>query len=221
MTTLQALGFTIQFLQATGNLNGCHTFVGIALRSALRMGLHRHLPHTSLTPIEDETRRRLFHTIRSMDIYLSTTLGLPLLLQDKDIDQRWPTEVDDEHITAGGIRLLLPGTPSYLEAFNAHARLMQILAKVVEYVYPPTGTDKGPRDVMYLISVAKIKEIEQELHDWQGQLSPTWRAGPQEVLQITRYVTPTPLFLMRSPEPAVFAVPLNATVLQARSTLVV
>ncbi|KAK8096185.1 hypothetical protein PG999_014207 [Apiospora kogelbergensis] len=186
MTTLQALGFTIQFLQATGNLNGCHTFVGIALRSALRMGLHRHLPHTSLTPIEDETRRRLFHTIRSMDIYLSTTLGLPLLLQDKDIDQRWPTEVDDEHITAGGIRLLLPGTPSYLEAFNAHARLMQILAKVVEYVYPPTGTDKGPRDVMYLISVAKIKEIEQELHDWQGQLSPTWRAGPQEVLQITR-----------------------------------
>ncbi|KAK8875262.1 fungal specific transcription factor [Apiospora arundinis] len=187
MTTLQALVFTIQFLQATGNLNGCHTFVGIALRSALRMGLHRYLPHTSLPPIEDETRRRLFHTIRSMDIYLSTTLGLPLLLQDKDIDQRWPTEVDDEHVTADGIQQPPPGTPaSFLEAFNAHARLMQILAKVVEYVYPPTGTDKGPRDVMYMISVAKIKEIEQELHDWQGDLSPTWRAGPQEVLQITR-----------------------------------
>ncbi|KAK8084108.1 fungal-specific transcription factor domain-containing protein [Apiospora saccharicola] len=186
MTTLQALVFTIQFLQATGNLNGCHTFVGIALRSALRMGLHRHLPHTALPPIEDETRRRLFHTIRSMDIYLSTTLGLPLLLSDKDTDQRWPTEVDDEHITADGIRRPPPGTPSILEAFNAHARLMQILAKVVEYVYPPTGTDKGPQDVTYMISVAKIKEIEQELHDWQGRLSPTWRAGPQEHLDITR-----------------------------------
>ncbi|KAK8054842.1 hypothetical protein PG993_000069 [Apiospora rasikravindrae] len=186
MTTLQALVFTIQFLQATGNLNGGHTFVGIALRSALRMGLHRHLPHASLPPVEDETRRRLFHTIRSMDIYLSTTLGLPLLLQDKDTDQRWPTEVDDEHITADGIRVPPPGTPSFLEAFNAHARLMRILAKVVEYVYPPTGTEKGPRDVTYMISVAKIKEIEQELHDWQGRLSSTWRPGPQEDLQITR-----------------------------------
>ncbi|KAK8043887.1 fungal-specific transcription factor domain-containing protein [Apiospora phragmitis] len=188
MTTLQALVFTIQFLQATGNLNGCHTFVGIALRAALRMGLHRHLPHTALPPIEDETRRRLFHTIRSMDIYLSATLGLPLLLKDKDVDQRWPTEVvDDEDITAEGVvRVPPPGMPSFLEAFNAHARLMQILAKVVEYIYPPTGTDKGPRDVTYMISVARIKEIEQELHDWQGRLSPTWRAGPQEVLQITR-----------------------------------
>lgn len=193
MTTLQALVFTIQFLQATGNLNGCHTFVGIALRSALRMGLHRYLPHTALPPIEDETRRRLFHTIRSMDIYLSTTLGLPLLLQDKDTDQRWPTEVDDEHITAEGIHRPPPGTPSFLEAFNAYARLMQILAKVVEYVYPPTGTDKGPQDVTYMISVAKIKEIEQELHDWQGRLSHTWRAGPQEVLQITRYVNQSPI----------------------------
>ncbi|KAK8087602.1 transcriptional activator Mut3p [Apiospora hydei] len=186
MTTLQALVFTIQFLQATGNLNGGHTFVGIALRAALRMGLHRHLPHASLPAVEDETRRRLFHTIRAMDIYLSTTLGLPLLLQDRDTDQRWPTEVDDEHITADGVRAPPPGTPSFIEAFNAHARLMQILAKVVEYVYPPTGTDKGPRDVTYMISVAKIKEIEQELHDWQGRLSPTWRAGPQEVPQITR-----------------------------------
>ena len=201
VTTLQALVFAIQFLQATGNLHGGHSFVGIALRSALRMGLHRHLPHAALPPVEDETRRRLFHTIRSMDIYLSTTLGLPLLLQDKDVDQRWPTEVDDDDDGGGGdgdddgahgdkdAPLPPSRTPSFLEAFNAHARLMHILARVVEYVYPPTGTDKGPQDVTYLISAAKIKELEQELHDWQGRLSPTWRsAGPQEDLQITRYV---------------------------------
>ncbi|KAH8660119.1 fungal-specific transcription factor domain-containing protein [Xylariales sp. PMI_506] len=187
MTTLQALVFIIQFLQATGNLNGCHTFVGIALSSALRMGLHRHLSHTVIAPIKDETRRRVFHTIRQMDIYLSTTLGLPLLLQDKDIDQPWPSEVDDEYITEGGIQVPPPGTPSFLEAFNAHARLMRILAKVVEYLYPPTGTGRGSTDVNYMVSYARVREIEQDLHDWHEHLSPTWRpSGPEQDIEIVR-----------------------------------
>jgi hypothetical protein len=186
MTTLQALVFIIQFLQATGNMNGCHTFIGIALRSAMRMGLHRHLSHTSMSPIKDETRRRVFHTIRQMDIYLSTTLGLPILLHDRDIDQPWPTEVDDVYITENGIHKPPPGTPSFLEAFNAHMKLMRILARVVENLYPPTGAEKGPANVTYVISVSKIKEIEQDLHNWHEHLSPTWRPGPEEDTQITR-----------------------------------
>jgi hypothetical protein len=193
MTTLQALVFTIQFLQATGNLVGCHTLIGIALRSALRMGLHRHLPHTSMTPIKDETRRRVFYAIRQIDIYLCTTLGLPLLLHDKDVDQPWPTEVDDEYIAEAAILRPPPGTPSFLQAFNAHTRLMQILSKVVEHLYPPTGTENGPTDVTYMISCARIREIEQDLHSWHEQLPSTWRPGPEENTQITRYVCPVRL----------------------------
>lgn len=191
MTTLQALIFIIQFLQATGNLSGCHTLIGIALRSALRMGLHRHLPHTSMTPIKDETRRRVFYTIRQMDIYLCTTLGLPLLLQDKDIDQPLPTEVDDENITESAILRPPRGTPSFLEAFNAHNKLMRILATVVEHLYPPKGMDGGETDVTYMISGARIREIEQDLNDWHEQLPPIWRPGPEEDTQITRYVWPS------------------------------
>lgn len=186
MTTLQALVFNIQFLQATGELNSCHTFLGIALRSALRMGLHRHLPAISLGPIKDETRRRVFYTIRQMDIYLSTTLGLPLLLEEKDIDQPWPTEVDDEHITDSGIHWPLPGTPSMIEASNANLRLMHILSKVVREIYPPTGADDGPAET-YMISFSKIRELEQDLRDWQERLPPTWRPGHEEDIQVTRY----------------------------------
>ncbi|KAH8745497.1 fungal-specific transcription factor domain-containing protein [Diaporthe sp. PMI_573] len=185
MTTLQALVFNIQFLQATGELNSCHTFLGIALRSALRMGLHRHLPAISLGPIKDETRRRLFYTIRQMDIYLSTTLGLPLLLEERDIDQPWPAEVDDEYITDSGIQWPPPGTPSILEASNANLRLMHILAKVVRDIYPPTGTVEGPAET-YMISFSKIRELDQDLRDWQEQLSPMWRPGHEEDIQVTR-----------------------------------
>ncbi|KAH8846601.1 hypothetical protein MCOR02_011725 [Pyricularia oryzae] len=186
MITLQAMVFLIQFLQATGNLNGCDTLIGIALRSALRMGLHRNLPHIPMSPIKDETRRRVFYAIRQMEIYLSTTLGLPIMLQSGDIDQLWPTEVDDEYILEDGIRAPPPGTPSFLEAFNAHLKLMRILVSVVEHLYPPKETNKGPADVSYMISYARVREMEQALHDWHEELPKTWRPGSEENTEITR-----------------------------------
>ncbi|KAI4593840.1 hypothetical protein KJ359_008881 [Pestalotiopsis sp. 9143b] len=135
----------------------------------------------------DETRRRVFHTLRQMDIYLSTTLGLPLPLQDKDIDQAWPTEVDDEYITERAIHKPSHDRASFLEAFNAHARLMQILAKVVDHLYPPTMADRESTDMTYMISVAKIREMEEDLHSWHESLSSVWRPGPEEDLEIARY----------------------------------
>ncbi len=45
-----------------------------------------------------------------------------------------------------------------------------------------------PTDATYMISCARIREIEQDLHDWYEQLPPTWRPGPEEDTQITRYV---------------------------------
>lgn len=71
LTTLQALLFLILFLQATSNLSGCYSFLGIASRAALRMGLHRHLPQANFTPLEAELRKRVFYFIRQMDIYCS------------------------------------------------------------------------------------------------------------------------------------------------------
>ncbi|KAI6373027.1 hypothetical protein MCOR25_003558 [Pyricularia grisea] len=186
MITLQAMVFLIQFLQATGNLNGCDTLIGIALRSALRMGLHRNLPHIPMSPIKDETRRRVFYTIRQMEIYLSTTLGLPIMLQSGDVDQLWPTEVDDEYILEDGIRAPPPGTPSFFEAFNAHLKLMRMLARVVEHLYPPKETNKGPADVTYMISYARVREMEQALHDWHEELAETWRPGSEENTEISR-----------------------------------
>src|SRR5690242_1993442 len=80
LTSLQALLFMILYVQSTSNLSGCYAFIGIALRSALRMGLHRHLQHERISLIEQEIRRRIFYVIRQMDIYVSAMLGFPLLL---------------------------------------------------------------------------------------------------------------------------------------------
>ncbi|KAK0722851.1 fungal-specific transcription factor domain-containing protein [Lasiosphaeria miniovina] len=194
MTSLQGLVFMILFLQATSNISGCYAFLGIALRSALRMGLHRHLSHAKITPIEDETRRRVFHVVRHLDTYVSAILGFPLLLHDDDIDQPAPTEVDDEFITRTAILTPPPGTPSFFQAFNAHNKLMAILSKVVKHIYPLKGVEEcvmnGDRpNATYMISYSQIKEIERELHEWYEQLPVHWRPNPDGHIEVIRVRT--------------------------------
>ncbi|KAI0543853.1 hypothetical protein F4679DRAFT_567095 [Xylaria curta] len=192
LISLQALLFMILFLQSISNLSTCYGFVGIALRSALRMGLHRHLPHIKLDPIESETRRRVFYICRQMDTYVSALLGFPLLLNDDDIDQLLPTAVDDQFITKEGITTPPPGTPSYIEAFNAHVKLMDLLSKVVKNVYPLKKIDPKETDGdesqhgSYMVSYSRIKEMEEELQQWNEQLPFAWRPSPDGPVEVVR-----------------------------------
>lgn len=181
----------ILFLQSTSNLSGCYSFVGIALRSALRIGLHRHLQHEQINVIEQEVRKRVFYVIRQMDIYVSTLLGFPLLLNIDDIDQPFPTEVDDEFLTPTGVIQPPPGTPSFFEAFNAHSQLMEILTKITKFVYPMKGSGPGAmKDNMptstYLISYGRIKEIEADLHTWFERLPQNWRPSAEGPIEVVR-----------------------------------
>lgn len=192
LTSLQALLFMILFIQSISNLSTCYGFVGIALRSALRMGLHRHLPHVKLNPIESETRRRVFYICRQMDTYVSALLGFPLLLNDEDIDQPLPTPVDDQFITKDEILIPPPGTPSFFEAFNAHVKLMDILGKVVKHIYPLKGIEQNESESVgqpyasYMISYGKIKEMEKELQQWNEELPVAWRPDPEGPVEVVR-----------------------------------
>jgi hypothetical protein len=181
----------ILFLQSTSNLSTCYNFVGIALRSALRVGLHRNLRHEHISPIEQEVRRRVFYVIRQMDIFVSAVLGFPLLLNSEDIDQPYPTEVDDEYITKDAILQAPKGKPSFFEAFNAHTRLMETLAKVLKFVYPLKGLSdsvmKGDKPgATYMISYARIKDIELELQEWFEHLPRAWMPSNEGTVEVIR-----------------------------------
>lgn len=181
ITSLQALLFMILFLQATSNLSTCYSYIGIALRSALRMGLHRNLAKTmNFKPIERETRRRLFWIIRKMDTYVSALLGFPMLLNNEDVDQELPLEIDDECLTNEEILPMPQGKFSLYTATNAHTRLMVVLAKVVKYIYPTKGLEQsvqGSTNASYVVSHSKIREIEGDLTEWLKQLPMELRPG--------------------------------------------
>ena len=143
LTSIQAVIYMILFLQSSAKLSQCYAYVGVALRSALRMGLHR--SHRSFArefnPVEAETRKRVFWTIRKMDIYIGAMLGLPQTLSDEDIDQDLPVELDDEYITEDGLLPMPSGITPLTTAFNAHTRLVQLYTKIVRKVYPIRATD--------------------------------------------------------------------------------
>lgn len=177
LTSLQAIVFMIQFLQSSAKLSTCYAYIGVALRSALRMGLHRSF-NSSFNPIEAETRKRLFWVIRRMDTYMGAMLGLPRFLEDEDIDQDFPVEVDDEYITETQIMPMPEGSISVMSAFNAHTRIVQVLSKICRYVYPIKGTQSGGKNsVTYTVKYSKIRELEQDLAQWLDELPMALKPG--------------------------------------------
>lgn len=173
LMSIQAVMMMIIFLQSSAKLSQCYAYVGVALRSALRMGLHRNYKG-NFDPVEAETRKRVFWVVRKMDVYVGAMLGLPQTLSDDDIDQEFPTEVDDEYVTKDGILPMPEGQVSIMMAFNAHTRLVQVLSKIVRCVYPIKVQDKeiGSGDQSYSVPFSAIREIESDLEKWKSDLPP-------------------------------------------------
>ncbi|CAD6499315.1 BgTH12-03435 [Blumeria graminis f. sp. triticale] len=183
---LQAILFMILYLQSTADLKVCYSYIGMAQRSAIRMGLNRNLTN-ECNKIECEVRRRIFWVIQKMDISISAVLGYPKVLDYDDIDQDMPIEVDDEYITKNAVLPVPGGKPSLLlQASNAHTRLSLILAKVIRYIYPTKNVEKSVYEVPstgYAIDHAQIHDIEDDLTHWLEKLPTSLRPGGDEGIE--------------------------------------
>ncbi len=180
LTSLQTILYMILFLQSSARLSTCYAYLGIALRSSIRLGLHRSVSN-AFNPVELELRKRIFWIIRKLDIYVGALLGLPQMLNNDDVDQDMPLEIDDEYITTETILPMPPGKLSVFTAFNKHTHLVEILAKTVKYIYPIKGNGhlRSKNDQSYVVSHTKIREIEQDLQAWMENLPMPFRPGEE------------------------------------------
>lgn len=187
LTSLQTILFMIMFLQSSAKLSTCYSHIGIALTSSIRMGLHRSVP-VNFNPVERETRKRIFWVIWKMDTYVGALLGLPKLLSEDDIDQEMPIEVDDDFITTEKVLPMPFQRISVMTAFNAHSQLVQILAKTAKYIYPNKNLAHvhSKSSHSYMVSHAKIREIEQDLQEWNDNLPMALRPGGEARPELAR-----------------------------------
>ncbi|KAL4873596.1 hypothetical protein BDV12DRAFT_81093 [Aspergillus spectabilis] len=105
---LQA-AFGVQlFLTSILRLNAASRVCGSIIRTAFHLGLHRcPVRFSCFSPQETATRRRVFWSIYCLERYLSQALGIPLGIQNDDIDVCYPnTEIHSPAEEDHRLRLL-------------------------------------------------------------------------------------------------------------------
>lgn len=188
LTSLQAVCFMILFLQFSAELSTCYSYIGIAVRSALRLGLHRSLV-THFDIIERELRKRVFWVIWRMDTQVSTALGMPLLINEDDIDQDLPLLLDDIYVSPKGTPPLSFTNTCLMAGVNAHIALVKILAKAVKCIYPVGNAKPSLATAQeFEENHSKIQEIEKNLQDWVKALPAALRPEEDAPKEIDRYV---------------------------------
>lgn len=175
--SLQALICSTIYLQGSGQLQMCYTYLSLATTAAIRMGMHQADSLLEFNVIERETRRRVFWTLRVMDSYITTVLDLPRTLRDEDTDQAYPKDVDDIYVTLHGVKRT--NEPCLMATINAHTRLTRILAKVKQIAEGSKEHEHKPH-TRYQVDFAGIVEAEQELAEWTSTL-PVYTKFPEHI----------------------------------------
>ncbi|KAF4611356.1 hypothetical protein G7Y89_g15657 [Cudoniella acicularis] len=187
--SLQTIVWMIIYLQSSGSMHSCYSYISIATSLLLQMGLHRSGASSELDPVQQETRKRIFWAIQTMETYVTTLLGLPTTLRDEDIDQEMPSlYIDGDYFNAAdGFTPMSTSThvtsTMMMAAVNAHIRLIKIMRNLVRDIYPRVSKQLGrskKSTESYRVSYARVIKVEEDLDQWFHSIpAPT----PTETLQ--------------------------------------
>jgi hypothetical protein len=166
-------------LQALGMLPTCYSYISLAMAACTRMGLHRSETLAKFNTVEQETRKRIFWALRTMEAYITTILGLPRILSDEDTDQEFPGEVEDYLIIDGNSPSSADSLVSSMAIANAHTKLLIIMGKLKQFVLGSGKADSKDGGT-YRVDYARIIEAEKELESWVSQLPKNF--GMQETV---------------------------------------
>ena len=154
--------FIAVYLQHEGKLNEYWPLLGMVIRLAQSMGLHRD-PRliSSLVPEESEIRRRLFHAIVGQETALCVMFGRPNGLGFFDCSL--PRDMSDAELF--GVKSPVTVHPHEI-SYNRYAwELMEITRDLVtnSFTTPKSST------------LAREKSISQQLRQWYQNLPPSLR----------------------------------------------
>jgi hypothetical protein len=124
------------FLCSINCLPQAWILIGQAVRTGQDLGLHRSPRRLLITPIEKETRRKVWWGVYTLDRMLALALGRPLGVNDSDCDVEQPAEVDDDHLAeyfSGAT--MSQRQPSLMAGSVALNNLYEIGGRVLRQVY--------------------------------------------------------------------------------------
>ncbi|KAJ6178319.1 hypothetical protein N7519_008780 [Penicillium mononematosum] len=104
ISTIQSYILVSMYMLGACRRNGAFMNLGIALRAAYAVGIHRKDANALFCGRERRARERVWKSLRMMDLFLSASLGRPPATSDYDYDIREDALVSGEsqhHLTAG------------------------------------------------------------------------------------------------------------------------
>ncbi|KAL4807383.1 fungal-specific transcription factor domain-containing protein [Aspergillus unguis] len=93
---VEAMTLLVVYHLRSASSQGVWYMVGLAMRTAIDLGLHRKANESNLDPITAQMRRRLFWTVYYLERVVSISLGRPFSIADRHIDLPLPVDVDDD-----------------------------------------------------------------------------------------------------------------------------
>ncbi|KAJ5170736.1 Transcription factor [Penicillium coprophilum] len=93
---IEAMVLLVVYHLRTASSHGMWYMIGLAMRTAIDLGLHRKANESNLDPFTTQMRRRLFWTVYYLERVVSMSLGRPFSISDRHIDLDLPVEVDDD-----------------------------------------------------------------------------------------------------------------------------
>ncbi|KAI1762439.1 fungal-specific transcription factor domain-containing protein [Hypoxylon sp. FL1150] len=158
-----------------------HT-IGLALRLAVGIDLHRQESIEGLNVLEAEMRKRLWWSVYVMDRSMSVPLGRPLGIQDSDITMPLPESLTDDQL-AGALES--PIVPNRIPSTNDTStfihiiKLWRIYTNAYKVFYPAGQT-----------SVSKTDDLKVIRHEHLLQFNEWLTGAPRYLNQTCMFQTP-------------------------------
>ncbi|KAL5040960.1 fungal-specific transcription factor domain-containing protein [Aspergillus fruticulosus] len=203
MTSVQVCLLQGLFLPSTTSRDASYNILGLAMRMAINMGLHRSFYSTSLHAHVRELRNRLWWSVYIADRLYITDMGRPLSIHDSEIDAPFPKHMLDWANEAMD--------STNVDTMIALALYCQLLGRIVESVYcKPASVQKSDTSLCPNTFI----ELKQALEDWREKLPPHFNFEMFSTRSVAH------LHLMYEQANLLFTRPcLNSAVLMRESTL--
>ncbi|KEF53970.1 uncharacterized protein A1O9_09765 [Exophiala aquamarina CBS 119918] len=147
-----------------------------SLRAAQGLGLYNETLWGRPTPVERETRRRLWWSVYVGDGFIAQTFGRPALVNETDIEVRQPLDFDDNLSTYHGFCSMErreDGTNKVV-TIHSYMRLRSALYRIAAPIAQDMNFHRGPS---VRGAVEQIKKIHQELVAWEQNIPSELRLG--------------------------------------------
>ncbi|KAF9263340.1 hypothetical protein L218DRAFT_959361 [Marasmius fiardii PR-910] len=169
------------YIIGTSNPQTSYMLVGIGMRFAIELGIHRRKPEGTRNTVQNELEKRVFWVLLSLDRIVCNFTGRPSALRDEDYDQEFPLDCDDEYWEDSDPDLAFkqpPNKPSTISCFICYLKLCEILAFALRTLYSIKKSKMMSGLVGRQWEQRIISELDSSLNHWINSIPEHLRWDP-------------------------------------------